>query len=560
MSKVKQAKKRHEALKIEKQWHYPEWDKASVYVANSGRTFSSKNYDSKMLLEGIFDAHPIKSNERLASSLMGMLWQSGAKSMRIEPVKEIADSNEVKDYFEQANEITQREFDAPEARLTTTLQEYFLEQGAFGTSGIGVFEGDQSALSFQHWGLRDVVIDEGRNGFVDTIFAEFEWTVKKIVDTYGQDKVSEKIRELYKASKFDDKAMIVMAIQPRSHAERKNAKGNRAMAYSSLHFEQDSEHLLKESGFHSIPVMVSRFEKYSQSKYGRGPGLNALADIMMLNAIVEAMIVAIEKKLSPALGVLHEDILGGSAIDTSAGAMNVLNTLAGQSGGNPVFPLFDVGELQSTQFLIEKLTTSISEHFHIDRLLDFNNDTQMTLGEVQIRNTYRNQSLGSIFARQEAELFTPMIERGVGILLRRGYLGTIPGYAVGRGEIKEVPRAILDLASQGKDFYKVKYFNPASRLKKAEEAQGIQQAYEFGGQLAQVDPGVLDNFDHDESVRVIADIAGAPKAIIRDKKEVEQIRAKRNQDMTENKELEKAKVAAETAKTAQEAENLGDAV
>ena len=43
--------------------------------------------------------------------------------------------------------------------------------------------------------------------------------------------------------------------------------------------------------------------------------------------------------------------------------------------------------MKSTKDRIEELKQSVSDHFMIDHLLDFNNETEMTLGEVNIQKT-----------------------------------------------------------------------------------------------------------------------------------------------------------------------------
>jgi len=112
--------------------------------------------------------------------------------------------------------------------------------------------------------------------------------------------------------------------------------------------------------------------------------MNALPDIREANVLREAVIVATEKNLDPPLGILSDGMLGGSVLDTSAGSLNVFNASGNIGNNNPIFPLFTVGSLQDAIARLETISNSIAQHFHIDKLIDFNNDTQMTYTAWQV--------------------------------------------------------------------------------------------------------------------------------------------------------------------------------
>jgi len=225
--------------------------------------------------------------------------------------------------------------------------------------------------------------------------------------------------------------------------------------------------------------------------------------------------------------------------------------MTGKTGDNPVFPLYTVGELRSTANLIEHLERSISDHFFIDRLLDFNNETTMTLGEVQVRNKMRHQTLGSVFSRQITEVISPLIERTFNILLRKGRFGVIEGsiehtMAVFEGrEPVVMPRKVAELIEAGRDVYEIKYFTPAMRIMQAEEADGIFRSWQFAQALMSTHPTAGDILDDDESVKRFTEISGAPSAIIRSRQQVEELRKERDRLMQEQQQLQQARQVGE---------------
>lgn len=94
--------------------------------------------------------------------------------------------------------------------------------------------------------------------------------------------------------------------------------------------------------------------------------------------------------------VLDDGTLGAGEIDDSPNGVTVVNVSGRISNQDPIKPLYTVGELQSVENHTEQLRQQITQAFFIDRLLDLNNDTRMTLGEAQIRNRIRGESLTSI--------------------------------------------------------------------------------------------------------------------------------------------------------------------
>ena len=61
----------------------------------------------------------------------------------------------------------------------------------------------------------------------------------------------------------------------------------------------------------------------------------------------------------------------------------------------------------------------------------------------------------------------------------------------------------------------------------ASESTAIIRTYQGVGAIAQFDPAVMDNFDHDEAAEKIAEGFGTPATIVRGAKEVQEARQHR---------------------------------
>jgi hypothetical protein len=297
-------------------------------------------------------------------------------------------------------------------------------------------------------------------------------------------------------------------------------------------------------------------------KYGRSPAMTALPDVSCLNALKESVIRAAEKQLDPPLGVLDDGRLGGGTIDTSAGALNVFNTSGRMSGEQPVFALYTVGESQSAEKIMESFKLNIAQAFSLDRLLDLNNNTQMTAYETSVRDRMRGDSLGAMFARQIAEVFTPVIIRSVSILHRKGMLGiTDTGFVAKlRGAwakilgkpVHVVPKAVTDAINAGLDVYEVEYISPAKRFMQSEKLQGIFTAAEFFQKMG-VTPGaeeILDNVDFDDMARNVITYSGSPDTMQRLQDDIKKIRKGRAEAQQEQAKMEQIRQASEVARNA----------
>ena len=255
---------------------------------------------------------------------------------------------------------------------------------------------------------------------------------------------------------------------------------------------------------------------------GRSPGMSAMPDIKEANALREAVIVATEKILDMPKGVIDDGMLGGGYIDTSARAINVFNA-SNNIGNTP--PVFDIGsppEIAFAEARLEKLTDTIGQHFSIDRLIDFNNDVQMTFGEAQIRDQIRSASLLGLFSRQIAELFTLVITRSINIMWRDGDFGVVKGSEeeVRRAEegkpISYLPDEIVKLIDAGEDVYEITYKTKAANASKAEEYIAIIDIMTFASQAMAVDDSVRHRIDLHEGLKIMGDIRALPAGIVRD--------------------------------------------
>ena len=272
-----------------------------------------------------------------------------------------------------------------------------------------------------------MTICEGASGYVNKVFSEQRFNAQQLVEEYG-DEVSDidEVKAALESYNYDTKFKVLWVIRPRKFYNPAKLD-TQNMPYESIHILMKADKVVRYSGFKYMPIKVARFYKNQEEEYGRSPAMEALPDIVEINAIKELLTQAAEKQVHPPLYILDDGSFGGGIIDTSPNSVTPINIGSRITNTSPIGVIGTVGELNSTMELYKLTQSQIMSHFFVDRLLDLNNKTRMTLGEAEIRNELRSESLGSIFGRQINELYTPLIETSYNMCFDTGELGVIPG-------------------------------------------------------------------------------------------------------------------------------------
>jgi len=532
--------------------------------------FTSSIAPGAFLQEEIFNNTGQFSAFLAASVFLSMLWPDSARTFVLKPTRRLREVPGIDEYFEFLTEEMYAAMDNPRAGLQAAFMECFIDQVVFGTGGVGAFAGPDEDGSlpvvYKSWGIKGMCIAENAQGFVDTIYYKEKLTVRQAVQEYGPENVHPKVRELIAADKLEEKIEILYVLEPKKPEAGK--EGVAAMKVRSAHIDVTNKHLLRDSGYEEMPVAVGRLIKTVGEPYGRSFGMIAQPDALSLNSLSEDVIAAVEKQLDPPLGLLDDGRLGGGTVDTSAHALSVFNTSGRIGNEKPIFPLFTVGEIQSSEKLKAELKEAVTQAFALDRLLDLNNQTQMTAFETSVRNRMRGEALSSTFAREDTEIVTPTINRTFNELWRQGRLGVVTkgigaklrrlwATIVGDDRVI-VPDAVAQAVAAGLKIYEIDYISPAKRFMQSEKLQGLFTAMDGAVALAPIAPGIMDNFDTDEYARSIVEYSGAPRRIIRPAADVKTLRAAAAQVQNASMQIEAGKGIADIGlKAAQARQAMG---
>lgn len=335
----------------------------------------------------VYDPIGIIAVDMLAAGLHGMATNPAAKwfslrmvGERVEYNGEMVDINEVEEvqkYLSDVEEIMWQRVYAPGTNFTTAMHEIYQDLSAFGNAVLFVGQQENGGLLFECRPLAECVFDENMDGKVDCLYRSTEYTVRQLCQmakAHGWT-ISEATKDKAREEQWSEKVKVIHAVSPRRDRDpsKKNAQN---MEWASIYFEHEECHLLYEKGFPEFPYQVARWAKYSGEVYGRGPGMTALPDLKMLQAMSLKQMKLIDKAADPPMWLRHDGVVGQTR--TVPGGINYWK-------GNPNDGvMLQPVSLQGVQFLAEaimRLKEQILQTFYAD-LLRMADRANMTATEV----------------------------------------------------------------------------------------------------------------------------------------------------------------------------------
>lgn len=368
---------------------------------------------------------------------------------------------------------------------------------------------DKGGFTFNTWSIGNCYISSTQaNGLIDTIYREFELSAEQIVTEYGIDNVSDKVRTALD-KKPDQKFTLFQAILPRDKKLIKGESGQRvstAMPYASYTIESQSKHIVKESGFESFPCIVSRFKKIPSSHYGLGMGSMVISDCKTANQLTKLSLQTAELNLGGLWIAQHDGVINPNTLRIRPNAIIAANSV-------DAIKRLDTGSASVGLGLdfLQHFQAKIKRTLMSDQLTP-QGSSPLTASEIQARvQVYRNQ-LGAIFSRMQSEYLQSLLDRVWDLSMRSGIL-------------PPAPEELMQASSISFNF-----LNPMAASQKLEWVTSIQSLMMNVGQMAELDPSIMDNLNLDAIVQIMSDALSVPVDAIRTDEEIAELRqAKKEQ-------------------------------
>lgn len=478
----------------------------------------------------------------LASGMMAGITSPARVWFRLTtPDPDLAEFGPVKQWLYEVESRIRMTF--ARSNIYNQLHQAYEALGTFGTACLYVEDDAEDVLRAYTFPLGSYALQNNARLRVDTVYRELSMTVGQLVEQFGLDAVSLRVRTDYERGDVDRWVEVVHVIEPNRDMAygRLGAPG---MAFRSCWFEvgsgeADRAQFLRESGYEDFPVLAPRWSVTGEDVYGNSPGMDALGDVKALQLLERRKAQAVDKIVTPpmrapaSLMTTRASLLPGDItyVDTSTAAAGTFE---------PAMTI-NPAAVQVLEGSIREHEGRIKTAFYADLwlMLAEQAPSDMTAREVAERHEEKMLQLGPVMERLQDELLDPLVDRTFGILLRNGDLPPPP---------EEL---------QGMDL-RVEYLSIMAQAQKMLGITGVERLASFAGNLAAVKPEVLDKLDFDQMVDEYGQMLGVPPALVVPDEAVEKARAARAQQAQQMQAQAAAAQTVQGAKTLSETDMGGD--
>lgn len=263
--------------------------------------------------------------------------------------------------------------------------------------------------------------------------------------------------------------------------------------------------VLEKRGFNELPGMFARWELSGNDAYGVSPAMDALGDNIELQHLHRNKAKLLEKQHNPPL--LADIILQNDPLSNLPGGVTFVGNLGTQVGAKPIYtvdPRFD--QLNLDQQSIERRIQDTFYNYLFTGITDL--QTTRSATEIEARESEKLILLGGVLERFESEALDPGIKRIYSICDRAGLFPPLPE------QFSE-----LDL--------EVQYVSILAIAQRAVGTAPTERLWQVTGNLAEVQPGLMDIPDWDTSYRNYARDIGIRESELKPQEVVDQLRKQR---------------------------------
>jgi len=494
-----------ESLKAERINWESHWSEVTrLFLPRKDDVFSSRAAGEEKN-NYLYDSTPAHANELLASALHSMLTNPTLIWFMLEAgLKKYDTISEVRLWMEACTKVLVDTLNG--SNFQTQIHEVYLDLPSLGTAVLCGEEDDDTDIRFVAIPIYQVWVRENSKGIVDSVFREFKWTIRQIVEEFGPNCLEED----FIRNKIDteEKYSVLHCVLPRNDVLRvagSNKKSLKNAKYASIHIFLQTKTILRESGFREFRYAVPRWSVISGENLGRGPAMKALPDARMLQVMMKTYIRGAQKVVDPPVQIADDGQY--RPFRSTPGGVNYV-----RNGSDGIRPILTGARVDIGQDVMEDVRNRIRQAFYIDQL-QLTEGPQMTATEVRQRTEEKLRLLGPILGRLHNELLKPIIDITFAILERRG-------------KLPPMPAVLKELASSE---MRITYLSAIARVQRSSEAQNLLMALSDITPLLEADPTLMDNVDGDKAFRYAASVRGVPEEILRTPRARDEIRQARQQ-------------------------------
>ena len=507
----------HQMLQERSQFE-PTWKQLSDYINPTRGRFNDedKTSDGKRRDYFLLDPYPMEAATKCAAGIHSGLTSPSRPwfSLSLQD-EELANYHTVKLWLEDCQDILMGIY--AKSNIYNMLLQIEAELTQFGTAAALLLEDYNTGIWARSYTCGEYAGNVDSRGRVTQFARKFKLNAWQMVDEFGEDVVSDAVREAYKRNDYKTYFPLTMLICKNKGYDPDNITGFGNFPWRSYYFEDSqTDRFLKVAGYHEVPFLMPRWTTVANGIYGVGPGHNALGNCMQLQKLEQVNMRLLETRANPPM-----------IVPASVGKVNRLpgkETLVPDNLANVIRPLYETtGSREDIMASIHLKQQQISAAFYNDLFVMLSNsDTpQMTAREVAERHEEKLLMLSPVLEQMHNEVLAPLTKRTFEICQRNGILPPMPPELEGM-----------------EDALKVEFISLLAQAQKSVATPAMEKTLALAGNLAGIAPEIIDNFNLDETIRAHAQMSGAPERIMRDTNEVDKMRKARQAEQTRQQQMQ----------------------
>lgn len=510
-----------------------QWSEIAERIQPTLDGFIARSQPGYKKTSKIFDATPALALNRAAAAMESMITPRTGKWHRMTiKDKELLKNASIKRYLDDLNDALFYQRYHASANFASQAHEKYRSQMAFGPGVMFVGEVPGRHLIYRTVPLYECYFSENEYGVIDTLFRKFEYTARQMAGEFGYDVLPDEVKTALDSGNNPEKRFeIIHAVVPST--DKVLGGGNKA--FNSYYVSVQGHKVLRDNaGYQSFPYMVGRLCTDAGDVYGHGAAMIVLPDIKQLNS-QERDLTRQSNMIADPMILLNDDSLLQTFHIQPGRAVKGMVTPDGKPLAMPLDTRarIDIGMERS-----EQKRKIINDAFYITLFQILAETPQATATEILIRQQEKGALLAPTMGREQ-EVLSLQIQREIELLSNNNALPVMPPELIEAGGIVEI-----------------EYTSPLAKAQKAEEGVAIMRTVENAGVFAQFDPSVARRINFIRALDRMNDINGAPADILNSDEEMGALQEQDAQQQQMAQLLQAAPVAANTAKTLMETQQM----